>query len=221
MSGKSDVFVVCNSPEQWAYLGQGSNTWGYVTFTYSYYTGVSPGKIAWLAPQTCLYLERFWLAGDKRSITKNCVVGETTEYETQAYRVRVNRKVRVKGKWVIRRVWITRYRDVPVQVPMYAECNDYLLGTLFSLQTLAHESIHLIGVRVEADAECFGMQFLRFAATGLGADSALAEEFVQDYYNRYYKVYRPGSEYFRADCVDGGPPDLVPGSSVFPLKAQQ
>jgi hypothetical protein len=212
---KRPVVVVCNSPEQWAYLGQPSSVWGFVNFTYSWYTGLRPGTIAWLGPQTCSYLERFWLAPDKRAITKNCVLGVTSEYETQSYRVKVKRRVRVNGKWVTRRVWVTRYRDVLVEVPMYGECGDYVIGTLFALQTLSHESMHLFGFGNEAQAECYGLQFFRFYASRLGADASFAQELSMDYYNRYYKVYTPGTKYFDPGCVNDGSLDLDP-APAFP-----
>lgn len=220
MIDKPDVLVVCNSPEQWAYLGKSATTWGFVSFSYNYYAGWRPGQVAWLSPLACFHLERLLTVADKSSVTTGCIVGVTTEYETQAYRVKVKRRVRVAGKWVIRRVWVTRYRDVPVNVPMYAECNDYI-DKLFALQTLTHETMHLLGVFEEHIAECYGMQFLAFAATRMGVDLTLARQFASDYYNRYYLRFTPGTPYYSADCAVGRGLDLPPTTPDFPRDYSQ
>ena len=57
---------------------------------------------------------------------------------------------------------------MPYQVPVYGACADYL-WTIDSIQTLAHESIHIFGIKDEAVTECVGMQLLTVAANRLGA----------------------------------------------------
>jgi hypothetical protein len=87
-------------------------------------------------------------------------------------------------------------------------------ATVRALNTLAHESWHLAGVRNEAAAECYAIQTLEFTAERLGADAARARQlalaFVVTLYDRMPAAYR--SE----ECRDGGELDLRPDSPVWP-----
>jgi hypothetical protein len=86
--------------------------------------------------------------------------------------------------------------------------------TVRALNTLAHESWHLAGVRNESAAECYAIQTIEFTAKRLGADDARARQlalaFVVTQYNRMPSAYQ--SE----ECRDGGKLDLRPDSPVWP-----
>jgi hypothetical protein len=85
--------------------------------------------------------------------------------------------------------------------------------TVRALNTLAHESWHLAGVRNEAAAQCYAVQSIEFTARRLGADDArarrLALAFVATQYDRMPPAYR--SE----ECRDGGELDLRRDSPVW------
>jgi hypothetical protein len=83
-----------------------------------------------------------------------------------------------------------------------------------ALHVLAHESFHLAGVRNEAEADCFGLQRVSFAARELGADAVEAERLAA--IARTDRAFSAPAEYRSADCFDGGPLDLDPASQVWP-----
>lgn len=90
-----------------------------------------------------------------------------------------------------------------------------------AILTLAHESIHLGGMvggattggllygdqQAEAKAECYGMQWMTYVATQLGAtpDDALA---IAQYEYRWLYPERQGDVYWSADCIPGGALDI-------------
>lgn len=91
-----------------------------------------------------------------------------------------------------------------------------------SVEALVHEAVHVHGYvlsvygdEAETYAECYGLQEEAWAARQLGASDAdaraLAAASWADYAPRYART-----NYFSADCRDGGRLDLRPGSSVFP-----
>lgn len=87
-------------------------------------------------------------------------------------------------------------------------------GTVRALNTLAHESWHLAGVRDEAATECFAIQTIELTARRLGADEprarSLALSFLATQYARMPDGYRS------PECRDGGSLDLHPESPVWP-----
>jgi hypothetical protein len=86
--------------------------------------------------------------------------------------------------------------------------------TLRALNTLAHESWHLAGVRNEAAAECYAIQTIEFTARRLGADDARARQLALTFLAKEY-ARLPGA-YQSEQCRDGGELDLRPTSSVWP-----
>jgi hypothetical protein len=210
------VWVACDMPTEWT---EPPTVSGYVSMWFSPYYGWIPDTIAHLAPWACTSLDAFWTAPNKRAITKECQIGTTIEYQDEPYRVQVKKRVKVRGKWVMRRVWVVRYQSVPVTVPLLGICPDYTI-TLFAIQTVAHESIHLFGIREESRAECFGMQFFAYTANRLGADPGLAQELATDYYNLYYLRNTPGTDYFDPTCMNDGALDLDP-SPIWPRRASR
>lgn len=209
------VSVFCNGETDWGVLAEQGDfdanvVWGYVVFQWSPSQALfTPLDYTHLSPNACWYLDRFWAAPDKLAVTRRCRTGTDVGYES----VTVVRKQRVRGRWVVKQVRRTVRR--PVETPVYGECADYR-RTLFAVQTLAHESVHLRGFAEEGLAECYGLQFLDDAARWLGADEALAAEMAADYWSLIYLRQRVDSEYFRADCVDGSALDLSPASAAWP-----
>ena len=83
-----------------------------------------------------------------------------------------------------------------------------------AVHTLAHEAVHLAGVRNEAEAECYGLQTVDLVAVRLGADLPTARALADYALARLYPSLPP---HYRTDaCRDGGPLDLVPDSATFP-----
>jgi len=88
------------------------------------------------------------------------------------------------------------------------------LDQVIAVNVLTHESEHLAGVRVEAEAECASMQRLVDVAGWLGATDqqagALADRYATEVYPRMPTDYR--SE----DCSQDGAWDKTPGDGVWP-----
>jgi hypothetical protein len=80
-------------------------------------------------------------------------------------------------------------------------CHDYM-NRVYALQTISHESQHLLGIRDEATAECVGMQRLAWVALGFGATLEQARQMAGDYYRDFYMVRRPGTAYYQPGCPD-------------------
>lgn len=174
--------------------------------------------------------------------TQTATIQETVTY-TENVRRRVKVRVKVKGRWVTR--WrsvtqkVTKTKQVPktitTQVPGppvpcyglanaapavgWAEYDKYAMGML----VLAHESVHLydltagrpIDLPFEARAECFGMQWLVYVATKLGAAADDARSIATYVLEKIYPRYQ-GTRYWSADCRQDGPLDLSPGDGVWP-----
>jgi hypothetical protein len=95
-----------------------------------------------------------------------------------------------------------------------AQCPRETFEMVQAVHTLAHEAVHLAGVRNEAEAECYGLQTVDLVAVRLGADLATARALADYAFARLYPSLPP---HYRTDaCRDGGPLDLVPGSATFP-----
>jgi hypothetical protein len=77
-----------------------------------------------------------------------------------------------------------------------------------AVEVLAHESFHLRGVKNEAAAECYALQFVARVARQLGATATNAEElyaFALEGYPRH------PTQYLSRDCRPGGALDLDGG----------
>jgi hypothetical protein len=87
-----------------------------------------------------------------------------------------------------------------------------------ALETISHESYHLLGYRNEATAECYGMQSLWYSAVKLGATADLGETLASLYAKAMYPSRRTSAhpEYWSAQCRDGGKLDLRPASHAWP-----
>ncbi len=97
-------------------------------------------------------------------------------------------------------------------------CLDRVAETVQAIQTISHESYHVLGWQSEAAAECYGMQSLWYTANRLGASVALAQELASWYSLHLYPLRRTSShpEYWSAECRDGGKLDLRPASHGWP-----
>jgi hypothetical protein len=88
------------------------------------------------------------------------------------------------------------------------------LEIAWSLNTLAHESYHLAGVRNEAQTECYALQAIDFVARRLGASPEQARALAVFSFDQL--PGRMPQEYNSPLCRDGGAYDLRPGSPAWP-----
>jgi hypothetical protein len=201
--------VACNSPEEWAAFTKditGGVLLGYVPWEWDPARGDwYPSDVAQINPLVCQALDVFWQAPDKRAITMRC--------HTSDELVKVSRKIRyrakVKGRWV----WKTKWKTHTEPRPVYGECRDLKLF-LASIDTLAHEPVHISGVSDEGVTECYAIQHFADVAEHFGASSELARELSANYWTRFYPTR--GTDYYRPDCQNGSPLDLNPASDVWP-----
>ena len=97
-------------------------------------------------------------------------------------------------------------------------CFQRVFQTVQAIQTIAHESYHVLGWKPEAAAECYGMQSLWYAANRLGASVALSQRLGAWYWAHLYPLRRTSRypQYWSAECRDGGKLDLRPASHGWP-----
>jgi hypothetical protein len=97
-------------------------------------------------------------------------------------------------------------------------CLQKVGAAAMALETISHESYHLLGYRNEATAECYGLQSLWYSAVRLGASLQLGETLASLYANEMYPSRRTSAhpEYWSAECRDGGKLDLRPASHAWP-----
>jgi len=84
----------------------------------------------------------------------------------------------------------------------------------WSLNTLAHESYHLAGVRNEARTECYALQAIDYVATRLGASPDQARALAAFSFAQLPRRMPP--EYSSPECRDGGREDLRPDDPIWP-----
>lgn len=227
LAKRSDLQVICNGNSDWGVLAQQggfdpSAVWGYVITRFNVKTFQwEPLPYTHVSEAACLYADRFWAAADK-STTKNCRTGSAPLYEDRTVShvtyqwQKVKKRVggKLKSVRVKKRVVVTTTASVKVgEEPTYSTCGDWH-RTLFALQTISHEAMHLAGITSESLAECYGMQLLAQVARELGATPEFSRELAKDYLDAWYVPGR--GEYWRADCVDGGALDLHPSSASWP-----
>lgn len=198
------VRVICNGASDWGHLAVQQRfdpvvVWGYVLFN-TEGTELRPVDYMHLSEQACWYLDEFWGAPTELK-GKACRIATRIEFKPQKTRQRVVKRVKVKGRWVRKATWVEKTVQVPVETPEYGVCADYVYR-VFALQTLGHESMHLLGLHDEAQAECQGMQKIRWLAQRFGATPEQAKQMAGDYYRDFYVVKRPGTPYFLPGCPD-------------------
>jgi hypothetical protein len=86
-----------------------------------------------------------------------------------------------------------------------------MFQSAIALDVLAHESVHLRGVPIEAVAECYAMQEVPRVAHALGAPDAEGQELARFLYDVSYPRMPP--LYRSAGCRPGGPLDQHPGGA--------
>ncbi len=97
-----------------------------------------------------------------------------------------------------------------------ADCS-YTVDIAWALQTVAHESYHLLGYTNEAQVDCYGMQSIWFVASRLGASVSEAQAFASLFATRIYPLRRTETPtYWSSECRDGGAYDLRPKSHAWP-----
>ena len=116
--------------------------------------------------------------------------------------------------------YLTWFRDAPARwdprTCSPADCR-YAVDMIWALETVAHESYHLLGYTNEAQVDCYGMQSIWFVATQLGASVPEAEALAQVFWQRIYPLRRTETPaYWSPQCRDGGAYDLRPAGSGWP-----
>ncbi len=96
----------------------------------------------------------------------------------------------------------------------FARNHQPTLESSWAVQTLAHESIHMRGIRDEAITECYGLQWTAFVAAELGADERHARAAARVAWAAGYDQLP--DEYRSPECRDGGGLDIRPGTHEFP-----
>ena len=86
--------------------------------------------------------------------------------------------------------------------------------TADAVETLAHETMHSVGVSVEAQAECYGMQLAATVAEKLGVPVAYANSLARLNLDNYKQ--RPPNYINTAKCREDGVWDLFPGKDSPP-----
>jgi hypothetical protein len=200
LSGKTGALTACiRDDASWSLLTTNysvvSTTLGFVLFD---------RDIAFLSPFVCTWADAF--------IANPSVACEGKELRD--YFVTVKKRVRVRGKWRIKKVRVHRTRWVPIEVA----CPN-TQEMVLALHVITHEAMHVYGVNsrtygavFEQAADCYALQRVSSAAQFFGASAAQAQK-VAIYDLIYYDQSGP---YKSPDCRDGGPWDLNPGSTVFP-----
>jgi hypothetical protein len=221
------VAVRCENDTDWAVLA-GSHRFlpqqvlGFVAFS-----GSVPAGFTELSPDVCRSLQAFASATTKPT---KCATAKS-ELVTKLTTVREKIVKRAKGKTVV--TWHTRTVPQTTLVNVLQPAGacflagrqlkddgpfwDNFFSTIEALQTLVHESIHLKGDDVEAEAECYGMQSLAYAAQQLGDTADDAAAIASYYVTRLYPSRQSQSpQYWSAECKQDGALDLTPHDGLWP-----
>lgn len=93
----------------------------------------------------------------------------------------------------------------------------YVVPITWALETISHESYHLLGYTNEAQVDCYGMQSIWFVATRLGASLSEGQAIAQLFWKKLYPLRRTETpQYWSPQCHNGGEFDLRPNSSAWP-----
>jgi hypothetical protein len=219
---RSDVEARCEGETEWATLAadrhhDSAELLGYVQFTYEPEDGgfaLRPGALAELSPRAC------WNASEyAKNPNPTCQTGT----ERQARRRWVQRPVRTrelvrrggrwvkKSSWAKRRVRLTTYTTVPV----YGACPPSR-DTVIGIWTLAHEAVHLSGVVAEDTTDCYGLQWIPWAAMQLGASAEYAKTIGAKAWSLYQAERPLVPAYYSTECREDGALDRSPGDGVWP-----
>jgi hypothetical protein len=194
------VAVRCEGDDDWTTLASGfgfdpSLVLGFVSFT-----GSAPGDYAELSTDVCRSLQSFATATTKPT---KCELATRKKLHARQYvaLMRPATPCFANGK----------------RLQAGNQFWDAYFATAEALQTLVHEAIHLQGDAVEADAECYGMQHLAYAAQQLGDAPDDAAAIAQYYATLLYPSRRTQAPaYWSAECHANGALDLTPNDGVWP-----
>ena len=93
----------------------------------------------------------------------------------------------------------------------------HVVPMAWSLETVAHETYHLLGFTNEAQVDCYGMQSIWLVANKLGASVAEAQAYAALFAHDLYPLRRTETPtYWSAQCRDGGKYDLRPATHAWP-----
>ena len=116
--------------------------------------------------------------------------------------------------------YLTWFHQAPARWdPRTCVANDcsYVVPMAWSLETIAHESYHLLGYTNEAQVDCYGMQSIWFVATRLGASIAEAQAYAQLFAQKLYPLRQTQTPlYWSPQCRNGGTYDLRPHRGAWP-----
>ena len=116
--------------------------------------------------------------------------------------------------------YLAWFRDSPARWdPRTCSPSDcrYAVDIAWAMETVAHESYHVLGYRNEAQVDCYGMQSVWFVASRLGASTPEAEAFAHLFADRLYPLRKTDTPlYWSPECRDGGRYDLRPSSHAWP-----
>lgn len=100
-------------------------------------------------------------------------------------------------------------------LPFDSQCYARASPTIYAVLILAHESYHTAGVIDEATTNCYAIQAMAWAATGLGAPADEAERLA-----RAMEALEPmqDSPYATSECHAGARLDLHPETPDFPTE---
>ena len=218
----------------------------------------SPGME--LSPVACEHLWRYAKAVRKPTTCVASKTRTATTTVTVRRREHIDlpvaKRVRVDGRLVTRtqvvRKWVwrswketrTATRTVRVgRVPCYrpavasgvsvaspAVGSREYFNYVFAIETLAHESIHLLDLTAgksidpvatpqlaESRADCLGMQIIARVAVALGASADDAESMTRYFLERVYPLRKAENpDYWSPDCKANGPLDQTPDDGVWP-----
>jgi hypothetical protein len=116
--------------------------------------------------------------------------------------------------------YLTWFHDAPARwdprTCAPADCR-YVGNVIWALETVSHESYHLLGYTNEAQVDCYGMQSIWFVATQLGAPVPESQALAQTYWQQIYPLRRTETPtYWSAECRNGGTYDLRANSNAWP-----
>jgi hypothetical protein len=236
---------------EWGFVPSASSAGGL-------FVSSSPGME--LSPVACEHLWRYAKATGKPTkcvATKTRTATTTmTVRRREHIDLPLTKRVRVDGRLVTRtlvvRKWVwrswketrTATRTVRVgRVPCYrpavaggvrvaspaAGAREYF-SYVFAIETLAHESIHLLDLTAgksldpvatpqlaESRADCLGMQNIARVAVALGASADDAESMTTYFLERVYPLRNTENpDYWSPDCTAGGPLDQTPDDGIWP-----
>ncbi|PKQ14724.1 MAG: hypothetical protein CVT68_10390 [Actinobacteria bacterium HGW-Actinobacteria-8] len=87
-------------------------------------------------------------------------------------------------------------------------------GQIVAVHIVAHETMHINGIRSESVAECRAVQLNHLVAEALGATPEEARALQRSYYVDYYPYQR--SDYVSGACAEGGELDIYAARTEFP-----